>query len=466
PTSPPTSPTTIPPGCRGEPIPVQSSNDLAKIGKEGEPCFPPNGNYTQTDDFVAGNHRPIPDFTGKYNGNDKRIGNLNDCVFKNMKGDGKVHNLVIQNSHIERSRKDNDALGFIACTMEGESSQENNRVQHSSIKIKDTSFLMRKQNRQVGMLAGEIKANALLNGCRVEHSAIEIQGRGINAGMVTGQALGTSVINNTNIERCNVSLSGYTGYRIERWHEININVGLVAGRITGDTKEKQVTVSKSTLTDNSLDKNSYPRVFNDDTPRYNYIFLNAANVGGVAGKAEHAVIGETDARNNKIALLSMDRGHTAAVVADAHHCEIRGTIASNNRIGAGYKWRGDYDEHNPGLVGVVTAGCFNSEIENTEDINSTLVNQGAQNFKPSLVEAGHAAVAAAFSKGCTIRNTTANGTRIETNGKVGSVAIAAAFNKERTKVHQTTAIDCQLSAIGPGRDGRNTIGNAAVAVAV
>ncbi|WP_257284868.1 hypothetical protein, partial [Endozoicomonas sp. SESOKO1] len=486
PTSPPTSPTTIPPGCRGEQIPVHSHADLAKIGIDR--CYPPSGEYEQKVNIDAGNeHTPIKDFTGKYNGNGKRIRNLNNCLFQNLKGE--VRNLVIKDSRIERSGKPGgpqmepgyataakkDALAFIACTMEQQASQKNNTVQHSNIKITATPtvYIERDrpthlQNRQVGMLAGEVKGEASLKGNRIEDSTIDIAGAGINAGMVTGQALGTSVIDSNDIDGCNVVISGqFTGYlsitvfkiRGLKWTEkkwgTNINAGLVAGKISGNEREK-VIVSKSTLTGSTLETfGKYKKIW-------------AANGGGVAGKADHAIISDTEAHDNSITLNSMERGHLAVVVADAANCEIRGTIASSNRLHADGKVQvpNNIYKLNPNLVGVVTAGCLNSKIKNTQDINSILVNQGAQNFKPSPGDGGHAAVAAAFSNGCTIRNTTATGTRIETNGQIGSVAIAVAFNHQGTKVSQTTAIDCQLLAIGPGRDGRNTIGNAAVAVAV
>ncbi|MBO9484373.1 hypothetical protein [Salinisphaera sp. G21_0] len=446
---------------------------MARIRIGNEQGYLPNCNYIQEANFDAGNHSPIVNFTGKYNGNGKSISNLKNCLIQNLQGDGAVRNLVVKDSNIKsevkltegsgKTVRKADALAFIACSMEQQSNLENNTVQHSSIEFKrETDDANPLQYSQVGMLAGEIKNSASLKGNRIEQkSTIDIRGVGINAGMVTGQALDTSVIDSNDIDQCKLSISGGlgTGYKgtfiegphliIREWG-VNINAGLVVGKISGDAEGK-VTVRDSILTENEL-------VTSDK--------IAAANVGGVAARADHAVINNTQAHNNTIKLNFRQKGHIAVVVADASHCEIRGTIASDNDVQVKSMERYNYFKYNPSLLGVVTAGCYNSKIENTRDINSKLVNGGAKNYFPLPELAGHAAVAAAFSHGCTIRNTTATGTRIETNGQRGSVAIAAVFNYGRTKVHQTTAIDCQLSAIGPDRDGLKTEGSGAVAVAV
>ncbi|MGO0307771.1 hypothetical protein ACTL6P_14405 [Endozoicomonas acroporae] len=438
----PTSPTsTVPPGCKGEPIPVDRAAVLAKVGKEKEPCYPANGTYTQTTNIDAGNHSPISHFTGEYNGNGKTISNLKGCLFNSLEGNGAVRNLTITYGHIERAglpgTDDAGSTAFVACTMSGNSRQENILVENSTIKVTAEKPWV-KQHRQLGMLAGKMNDSAELRDNQINNANITIQGSAIDVGMLAGQALDTATIDSNQVKDCTVNLSGTgSGWRTLS-AETNINIGLIAGKMVGN-EHNSVVVKNSTLSDNSI--NSSSGIF-------------SANIGGVVGRAEFAHIEDTLTQGqNKIQYDSLIiDGRIAMVVADARQCIVLHTSTHDNHLKA------TANSLLPVHVGIVTADCHNSTIKHTQDVESDLDLYSS--FREG--SGGHAAVAAAFADGCNIHNTTADGTLITAETNNSSVAIAVAFNAADTTVHRTTAIKCELFA---GEKTNSYTGSAAVGVA-
>ncbi|MBO9497393.1 hypothetical protein J7438_25395, partial [Thalassotalea sp. G20_0] len=439
---------TAPPGCRGEPIPVDGAAVLAKVGKDF--CYPANGTYAQTTDIDAGNHSPILHFTGEYNGNGNTISNLKGCLFNSLEGNGAVRNLTITNGHIDRAglpeTNDTGSAALVACTMSGGSRQENIVVENSKIRVTAVKPWVQ-QHRQLGMLAGKMNDSAVLRDNQINNVNIAIQGSGIDVGMLAGQALDRATIDSNQVENCKVLLSGIgTGRRtLNRSRaETNVNIGLIAGKMVGN-EHNNVVVKNSTLIHNCIE--SSEGIF-------------AANIGGVAGRADFARIEDTQAHNqNKIHYHSIIiDGRIAMVVADARHCTILDTTTSDNHLQA------TANSLLPTHVGIVTADCHNSTIKHTLDIDSDLELSHSR-FR--VGSGGHAAVtaavAAAVAEGCSIHNTTARETIIAAETDKSSVAIAVAFNDANTTVHQTTAIDCGLFAWE--KNTNSYTGSAAVGVA-
>ncbi|WP_422446010.1 MULTISPECIES: hypothetical protein [unclassified Endozoicomonas] len=443
--APTTAASTAPTGSRGKPIPVDGAAVLAKVGKD--PCCPANGTYAQTTDIDAGNHSPIPHFTGEYNGNGNTISNLKGCLFNSLEGNGTVRNLTITNGHIDRAglpgTNDTGSAALVACTMSGGSRQENIVVENSKIRVTAVKPWVQ-QHRQLGMLAGKMNDSAVLRDNQINNVNIAIQGSGIDVGMLAGQALDRATIDSNQVENCKVFLSGIGSGRrtLNRSRaETNINIGLIAGKIVGN-EHNNVVVKNSTLIHNRIE--SSPGIF-------------AANIGGVAGRADFARIEDTQAHNqNKIHYHSIIiDGRIAMVVADARHCTILDTTTRDNHLQA------TVNSFLPAHVGIVTADCHNSTIKHTLDIDSDL-ELSQSSFREDSA-GGHAAVAAAVAEGCSIHNTTARETIIDAETDKSSVAIAAAFNDADTTVHQTTAVDCGLFAWE--KDTNRYTGSAAVGVA-
>ncbi|WP_257295310.1 hypothetical protein [Endozoicomonas sp. YOMI1] len=452
-----TAASTIPPGCRGEQIPVNSTAVLAKVGED--PCHPANGNYTQTADIDAGNHSPIRHFNGTYIGNGNTISNLKGCLINSLEGEGTVRNLTVTNGHIDSTgRPGSDDAGseaFVACTMAGASRQENIVVENSMINI--TAEPGENHHRQLGMLAGRMKDSATLKDNQINNATIAIQGSAIDVGMLVGQALDKATIDSNQVKDCNVSLSGLgSGKRI--WDkpgaETNINIGLIAGKTVGKEHDN-VVIKNSTLDHNRINSTLVHNRIESSRDIFGANITFEANIGGVAGRAEHTRIEDTQAHGqNKIHYHSLIEGRIAMVVADARQCTVLNTNTSENHLKA------TANSISPVLVGIAIANCHDSTIKHTQDFESDLdlshsVIQGAD-------KGGHAAVAAAFANRCDIHNTTAIKTTIDAEVNNSSVAIAVAFNDADTKVNRTTAIDCVLFAWEKNTD---IIGRAAVGVA-
>ncbi|MBO9495918.1 hypothetical protein J7438_17780 [Thalassotalea sp. G20_0] len=436
---------TAPPGCRGEPIPVDGAAVLAKVGKDS--CYPASGNYTQTTDIDAGNHSPIPHFTGEYNGNGNTISNLKGCLFNSLEGNGTVRNLAITNGHIDRAglpgANDTGSAALVACTMSGGSRQENIVVENSKINVTAEQPDV-KQHRQLGMLAGKMNDSAVLKDNQINNVKIAIQGSGIDVGMLAGQALDRATIDSNQVKNCKVDLSGFGSGRLilkRSRAETNINIGLIAGKMVGN-EHNNVVVKNSTLIHNRIESSEG---------------IWAANIGGVAGRADFARIEDTQAHNqNKIQYHSkVIDGRIAMVVADARHCTILNTNTSYNHLQLTTAKTYLPAHH----VGIVTADCHNSIIKDTLDIDSDL--ELSSSIRGG--SGGHAAVAAAVAEGCSIHNTTAIGTKIAAETYNSSVAIVVAFNNANTTVHRTTAVDCELFAWK--KNTNSYTGSAAVGVA-
>ena len=236
--------TTTSAGCRGEPIPVQSNADLAKIGKER--CYRANGKYEQIADIAADNHSPIHNFNGEYNGNGKRISNLNNCLFLQVKDEGVVRNVVVQDATINiNDRRFYGNKGIIACEASGHSLLKNNTVEHSDFKLVRGGWAMR-----MGMLAGEIRGNSKLEGNQVRNSNMSVDTFRIrspaNAGILTGKAKGSASLDSNSIDHCQITAVNSGTPYYSNTHAIY--TGLMAGSM-----DDNVYVSNSKLTNNRLE---------------------------------------------------------------------------------------------------------------------------------------------------------------------------------------------------------------------
>ncbi|WP_257265103.1 hypothetical protein [Endozoicomonas sp. ONNA2] len=410
--------TTTQPGCKDEPIPVQSNADLAKIGKER--CYRANGKYEQIANIAADNHSPIHNFNGEYNGNGKRISNLNNCLFLQVKDKGVVRNVVVKYATIISI---NDRLfygnkGLIACEASGHSLLKNNTVEHSDVLVRG------RRPMRIGMLAGEIRGNSKLEGNQVKHSTMSantLKLLSASIGILTGRAKGSASLDSNSIDHCQITAvnSGTPYYP----NTPEIYTGLMAGSM-----DDNVYVSNSRLTNNRLEDNT-----------------RTVCAGGVAGRADGATVEGTHAINNT--LLSQiwfaPNPKIAVVVANAVKCRISDTTAINNHLELKEGF-GKNSWYGTPATGIVTASCAQSTIKNTL----------AEHNK--LFCAGKVAVATAYLEDkCEIHNTTARNMIIEArqgdNNQTAAAIAAASFGRYafyNNKISQTTAINCQISAQG------------------
>ncbi|WP_257286457.1 hypothetical protein [Endozoicomonas sp. SESOKO1] len=436
-------PTTSLPGCPGEPIPVLDRATLGKIGKE--PCFPRNGTYTQMADKInAANLPPIRHFTGDYYGNNKTIELSNNCLFEEVEGNGRVRQLVVTGAGI-RSVRWRAPRAAIACQMSGSSTLEGNRVEYSKIHVTT------QDQTPLGMLTGVMNGDATLRDNQVIHSTINVHRYALRgesyksiAGMLTGIARGNSRIDNNRVEKCEITATAR-----DFGLDPNPRIALVAGLID----RSNVKVRNSTLIDNKMT-----------------LTTKTGLGGGVAGVAYNCLIEGTQAIGNNFRIRrganSRNRGtHSAVVVGYAHGCTIRDTRATDNHLKA------DQTSYHGSRLGIVTAECVNSEIQNTLAVNSTIVTDGAKGYAPKHLSfeergrsAGHAGVAAGYANGCEIEGTKAVEVTVKNRDTFGGAAIAAAYNRDGTEVSRTTAIKCDIAAEGNWGDGREGYGAVGIAM--
>ncbi|WP_257265825.1 hypothetical protein, partial [Endozoicomonas sp. ONNA2] len=442
-----TAASTTPPGCRSEPMPVQSVADLAKIGGE-HPCYPPDGKYIQTTDIDAGNHSPIPYFTGEYNGNGKSISNLNNCLFLRVEDSGIVRDLVVEKADVTiNDRRFAGNKGVVTCEARGHALLKNITVEHSCFKLQQADDAYIYNVVRFGMLAGHARGNLTLAGNRVRHSNVSADiaaTRPANVGILIGYAFGSISIDSNVIDNCRIT----TGNTYSNSHLMI--AGLMAGKmvgIPGREMPDRFTVRNLSLTNNHLVANTI-----------------VVLAGGVAGQALRTTIMGTRAINNTIRVPRDDTIYpsVAVIVANAYQCSIRDTIAINNHLESE---RAQGWEQHSSYTGIVTAQCYSSRIENTLAEHSELSAKG------------FVAVATAFADDCLIRNTTAKNIIIAARQQQcfvtgAAIAVAECKHSGNTLISQTTAINCWISAsertgyaavgVGYKKQGCTTISNTTV----
>ena len=172
------------PGSQSHPILVK---DSATLGKIGQPGYPPDAHYLQTQSFSHNSGRAIDGgntpFMGYYDGGCHTIEYPQDCVFTKLGNGSFVHDLHVARAAIENSDSHSAAL---ACEM-GEQSTI------SDIFIEDIRIINNRVSGRsyTGVITGLQQKNSLIAGVDVKNSSITTKGNfspaGIGAGIMAGQ---------------------------------------------------------------------------------------------------------------------------------------------------------------------------------------------------------------------------------------------------------------------------------------
>ncbi|MBO9481291.1 hypothetical protein [Salinisphaera sp. G21_0] len=226
------------PGSRNNPIPVDDSKALGKIGSNDN--YPMDAHYQQRKSFSHNTGVPVGSetkpFKGHFDGGCHTISDLKDCLFGELGSGADVNNLLIANTNIDDlPKKQHSAV--LACKMSEGSAVTDVRVEHANV-----SFSKRKvlgQYSSIGVITGLQEKGSILRdieivdcsvtssamqtftgaggglvGGRIEHMIVrdsDVTSEGgssptaIGGGAVTGQIKQLTVVN------CNVKTTGRIG---------------------------------------------------------------------------------------------------------------------------------------------------------------------------------------------------------------------------------------------------------------
>ena len=200
------------PGSAQHPIIVRDSKTLGQIGQPG---YPTDAYYLQTQSFSHNSTEPVVAFHGHYDGGCHTITDLQTCLFSHLGPYAEIRNLRLADSTINGSAQ---YLAVLACEMAPYAKSSNIRVEHSTV-----------TNRRAGS-SGDPTATGIITG--YQHRAAQILGSQLhNCSVISSEAhslvgaLGGQVdglVKDAVITHCHVATTG-----------ADAPAGIGAGQLTG-----------------------------------------------------------------------------------------------------------------------------------------------------------------------------------------------------------------------------------------
>ena len=172
-------------GSPQQPIEVSNSTTLSKIGQPG---YPTDAYYLQTQSFSHNRTEPGPVFQGHYQGGCHTISDLKTCLFSKLDRYGVVRDLHLTNATID---SDAGHLGAVACEMASFASVRDMHLEHIKITNRGLSD-SRGETAATGIVVGHQHRAALISGmkihdCSVNTTKFDSPG-GIVGGVIDGLA--------------------------------------------------------------------------------------------------------------------------------------------------------------------------------------------------------------------------------------------------------------------------------------
>ncbi|WP_257265736.1 hypothetical protein, partial [Endozoicomonas sp. ONNA2] len=231
------------PGSQSHPILVK---DSATLGKIGQPGYPPDAHYLQTQSFSHNTGVPVGNgtrpFQGHYDGGCHTIRDLKNCTFGELGFGAKVENLRIAYATIEQSDlayatidQPDQHSAVLACKMSGESAISHVRVEHGIVSTRLSGTVH--DPATTGVITGLLGKGSNLTDIDIVNCSVTTSGQhtytGVGAGWVEG-----------NIERMTVAGTNVTSAVAQ------YPVAIGGGQVTGEIKQLTVNNCRVTVAEN------------------------------------------------------------------------------------------------------------------------------------------------------------------------------------------------------------------------
>ena len=169
------------PGERGSPqlpINVSDSDTLSRIGQPG---YPTDAYYLQTQSFSHNRTEPGPTFQGHYQGGCHTISDLKTCLFRKLDRYGVVRDLHLTNATIDGDVR---YLGAVACEMAPFASVRDMHIEH--IKITNRAEGTRRETAATGVVVGHQRRAATISGMTIDNCLVNTTAYNSPAGIIGG----------------------------------------------------------------------------------------------------------------------------------------------------------------------------------------------------------------------------------------------------------------------------------------
>ena len=181
-------------GSPQQPINVSDSETLSRIG---QPDYPTDAYYVQTQSFSHNRTEPGPAFQGHYQGGCHTISDLKTCLFSKLDRYGVVRDLHLTNATID---SDVRRLGAVACEMAPYSSVRDMHIDH--IKITNRAKETRRETLATGVVVGRQHRAATISGMTIDNCLVNTTAYNSPAGIIGGEINGLA--RDINITDCRI----------------------------------------------------------------------------------------------------------------------------------------------------------------------------------------------------------------------------------------------------------------------
>ena len=376
------------PGSPQQPINVSDSETLGKIGQPG---YPTDAYYLQTQSFSHNRTEPGPAFQGHYQGGCHTISDLKTCLFSKLDRYGVVRDLHLANATID---SDTDRLGVVACEMAPFASVRDMNIEH--IKITNRGLGTPLEPPATGIVVGHQDRAAAISRVRIHNCSVNTTASDASVGIVGGVISGLAQDINVTDSQVGIAANGT---------EAGIGAGLLRGQLDQTTVVRSRVHTNGSFVDAGIGAGA---VGSDG--RISYFTASECQVtthgkgsdaGIGAGRIRGGGIGGMAASNSRV--MTHGEGSNAGVGAGrigtrppGEKGRLKDLISVNNQV---------ITKGRRGPAGIA-AGRLNGEADNIVVIRSSVRTEG---------ENSPAAIGVGIHHGQLNRLTTVNST-VDTPG--------------------------------------------------
>ena len=173
------------PGKLGSPQQPINVSDSETLGKIGQPGYPTDAYYLQTQSFSHNRTEPGPAFQGHYQGGCHTISDLKTCLFSKLDRYSVVRDLHLTNATID---SDTGRLGVVACEMAPFASVRDMNIEH--IKITNQGLGTPLEPPATGIVVGHQDRAAAISRVRIHNCSVNTTASDSSVGIVGGVVSG------------------------------------------------------------------------------------------------------------------------------------------------------------------------------------------------------------------------------------------------------------------------------------
>ena len=169
------------PGERGSPQKPINVSDSETLSRIGQPGYPTDAYYLQTQSFSHNRTEPGPAFQGHYQGGCHTISDLKTCLFRKLD-----HHSVVRDLHLTNATIDSDTgrLGIVACEMAPFASVHDMNMEH--IKITNRGLGTPLEPPATGIVVGHQDRAAAISRVRIHNCSVNTTASDSSVGIVGG----------------------------------------------------------------------------------------------------------------------------------------------------------------------------------------------------------------------------------------------------------------------------------------